>query len=421
MKAGREELMEIIDLWGYSEDAQGSIREILESEDPPPPHLFRYYGPLEGKGKVWQAERLFEETIGTPYALAVNSGTSALMSAVAACGIGPGDEVLVPGYTFFASASVIVASRAIPVICEVNDSLNLDPEDMERKITPQTKAAIAVHMKGMPADMEEIMAVAHRHDLIVIEDVAQACGGRYGGRHLGAIGDVGCFSFDFYKVAQSGEGGFVATEDEFLYMRAQSWHDTAACWRPDRYAKERREGELFCGENYRMSEMQGAVALAQIRKLPDYVARLHANKRRIRDRIDLRGGLSLRRQPDPDGDASTSLVMFAPSTEAVEPLIAAMHEHGVGAGGRFDQTVRDWHVYNYWEHILEQKTVTEEGCPFTCPYYQGTLPDYGPEMCPQTLDLLARSVHIGISDTWSAEECDRIADGINRAVEEILG
>ncbi|MGC9320317.1 MAG: DegT/DnrJ/EryC1/StrS family aminotransferase [Armatimonadota bacterium] len=421
MKAGREELMEIIDLWGYSEDAQERIREILESESPPPPHLFRYYGPSDGKGKVWQAERLFEETIGTPYALAVNSGTSALMSAVAACGIGPGDEVLVPGYTFFASASVIVASRAIPVICEVNDSLNLDPEDMERKVTPQTKAAIAVHMKGMPADMDEIMAVARRHDLMVIEDVAQACGGEYHGRHLGTIGDMGCFSFDFYKVAQSGEGGFVVTEDEFLNMRAQSWHDTAACWRPDRYARERREGELFCGENYRMSEMQGAVALAQIRKLPGYVADLRRNKRRIRERIELRGGLSLRRQPDPDGDASTSLVTFAPSADQVEPLIAAMQEHGVGAGGRFDQTVRDWHVYNFWEHILEQKTVTEEGCPFTCPYYEGTLPDYGPEMCPRTLDLLARSVHIGIADTWSEEECDRIAEGINAAVAQVLG
>ncbi len=279
MRAGREELMEIIDLWGYSGEAQQQILAILESESPPPPHLFRYYGPLEGKGKVWQAERLFEETIGTKHALAVNSGTSALMSALAAAAVGPGDEVIVPGYTFFASASVVVASRAIPVITEVNDSLNLDPEDVRRRLTPQTKAIIAVHMKGMPADMDEIMAIAAEHDLIVIEDVAQACGGSYRGRMLGTIGDLGCFSFDFYKVAQSGEGGFVATDDEFLNMRAQSWHDTAACWRPDRYAAERREGELFCGENYRMSEMQGAVALAQLRKLEGYVSRLQAASR----------------------------------------------------------------------------------------------------------------------------------------------
>ncbi|MGD9497927.1 MAG: DegT/DnrJ/EryC1/StrS family aminotransferase [Armatimonadota bacterium] len=421
MKAGREELMEIIDLWGYSDEAQGKILAILESESPPPPHLFRYYGPLEGKGKVWQAERLFEQTIGTKYALAVNSGTSALMSALAAAAIGPGDEVIVPGYTFFASASVVVASRAIPVICEVNDSLNLDPDDVLRRLTPQTRAIIVVHMKGMPADMDRIMAIAREHDLIVIEDVAQACGGSFGGKKLGTIGDLGCFSFDFYKIAQSGEGGFVATDDEFLNMRAQSWHDTAACWRPDRYAAERREGELFCGENYRMSEMQGAVALAQIRKLEGYVSRLQAAKRKVRDRIVQRDGFSLRRQPDPAGDASTALVMFGPTPEGAMEIMAAMRERGVSAGGRFDQTVRDWHVYNFWEHILEQKTVTEEGCPFTCPYYQGTLPEYGPEMCPNTLDLLGRSIHLGVSEDWSDEEAARIADAINGAVEEVLG
>lgn len=421
MKAGREELMEIVDLWGYSKDAQEKILAILESEDVPPPHLFRYYGPNEGRGKVWQAERLFEETIGTKYALAVNSGTSALMSAVAAAGIGPGMEVIVPAYTFFASASIIVASRAIPVIAEIDDSLNLDADDVERKITPQTRAIVAVHMKGMPAQMDRIMQIAREHDLIVIEDVAQACGGSFGGEKLGTIGDLGCFSFDFYKIAQSGEGGFVATADEFLNMRAQSWHDTAACWRPDRYAAERREGELFCGENYRMSEMQGAVALAQIRKLPGYVARLQAAKKKVRDRIVERDGFTLRRQPDPEGDASTALVMFAPDAETGSAIVEAARERGVGLGGRFDQTVRDWHVFNFWEHILEQKTVTEEGCPFTCPYYEGTLPDYGPEMCPQTLDYLGRSLHMGVSEHWTDEDAERIAGAVNEAVEEVLG
>ncbi len=421
MKAGREELMEIVDLWGYSKDAQEKILAILESEDVPPPHLFRYYGPNEGHGKVWQAERLFEETLGTPYALAVNSGTSALMSAAAAAGIGPGMEVIVPGYTFFASASIIVASRAIPVIAEIDDSLNLDADDVERKITAQTGAIVVVHMKGMPAQMDRIMEIARKHDLIVIEDVAQACGGSFGGKKLGTIGDLGCFSFDFYKIAQSGEGGFVTTADEFLNMRAQSWHDTAACWRPNRYEAERREGELFCGENYRMSEMQGAVALAQIRKLNDYVARLQAAKKRVRDRIVERDGFTLRRQPDPAGDASTALVMFGPDAETSLAIMAAMREHGVAAGGRFDQTVRDWHVYNFWEHILEQKTVTEEGCPFTCPYYEGTLPEYGPEMCPNTLDYLSRSMHMGVSENWTDEDAEKIAGGINAAVDEVLG
>ena len=329
-------------------------------------------------------------------------------------------HVIVPGYTFFASASIIVASRAIPVIAEIDDSLNLDADDVERRITPQTGAIVVVHIKGMPAQMDRIMEIARKHDLIVIEDVAQACGGSFGGEKLGTIGDLGCFSFDFYKIAQSGEGGFVTTADEFLNMRAQSWHDTAACWRPNRYEAERREGELFCGENYRMSEMSGAVALAQIRKLNDYVARLQAVKKRVRDRIVERDGFTLRRQPDPAGDASTALVMFGPDPDTALAIMAAMREHGVGAGGRFDQTVRDWHVYNFWEHILEQKTVTEEGCPFTCPYYEGTLPEYGPEMCPNTLDYLSRSMHMGVSEDWTDEDAEKIAGGINAAVDEVL-
>ena len=160
MQAGREELMEIVDLWGYSKDTQSKVAAILEAEEVPPPHLFRYYGPTDGKGKVYQAEQMFAESLGSQYALAVNSGTSALMSAMVALGVGPGDEVIVPGYTFFASASIVVASRAIPVIAEVNDSLNLDPADVRRKITPQTKAIVVVHMKGNPADMDEIMAIA---------------------------------------------------------------------------------------------------------------------------------------------------------------------------------------------------------------------------------------------------------------------
>ncbi len=419
MKAGREELMEIVDLWGYSKDTQSKVAAILEAEEVPPPHLFRYYG--AAPGKVAQAEELFAQALGGKYALAVNSGTSALMSAMAALGVGPGDEVIVPGYTFFASASIIVASRAIPVIAEVNDSLNLDPADVRRKITPQTKAIIAVHMKGMPADMDEIMEIAREHDLVVVEDTAQACGASFGGKMCGTIGDVGCFSFDFYKTAQSGEGGFVLTDDEFLHMRASSWHDTAACWRPDRYEAERREGELFCGENYRMSEMQGALAIVQIGKLGAYIAGLKAAKKSVRDRLELPAAMSLRRQPDPDGDASTALVMFGPDADTAVALAKAMGERGVGAGGRFSKDVRDWHVFNFWEHILEQKTVTAEGCPFTCPYYKGTLPDYGPEMCPNTLDLLGRSLHIGVSETWSDAEAERIATAINEASAEVCG
>jgi len=190
--------------------------------------------------------------------------------------------------------------------------------------------------------------------------------------------------------------------------------------RLDRYAQERRPGELFCGENYRMSELQGAVALAQIRKLPGYLARMRAVKRAVRDRIELPEGITLRRQPDPAGDTGIALIMFAPTREGASALIGALGERGVGAGGRIDQTVRDWHIYTNWEHILEQKTVTKEGCPFTCPYYEGTLPEYSDQMCPVTTDLLSRSVHVGISPDWDEPRCRTVADAINEAAAAVV-
>ncbi len=418
MQADARELMEIIDLWNYSQETQAQIRALLEAEQPPPPHLFRYYG--ASPGKVAQAEQLWAETLGCKYALAVNSGTSALMSALAANGVGPGMEVLVPGYTFFASASVVVASRAIPVICEINDSRNLDPEDMEKKITPRTRAVIVVHMRGLCADMDPILEVARRHHLAVIEDVAQAAGGTYHGKALGTFGDCGCFSFDFYKITQCGEGGFVTTDDEFLYNRAQSWHDTAACWRPDRFAQERFAGELFCGENYRLSELQGAMALVQMRKLDAYLTALRRNKKLLRDNLALPAGLTLRRQPDPEGDTAIALIMFAPSAEGARVLSEALQAEGVSAGGQFDQTVRDWHCYTHWEHVLQQKSVSPEGCPWSCPFYEGPLPQYSPDMCPRTLDYLSRSVHLGISEHWTEAECLALAEKINRVAASVL-
>jgi 8-amino-3,8-dideoxy-alpha-D-manno-octulosonate transaminase len=411
--------MEIVDLWGYSPEAQAKIQAVLDAEQPAPPHLFRYYG--AGPGKVQQAEDLWAQMLGSKYALAVNSGTSALMASLAALGIGPGMEVLVPGYTFFASASVVVASRAIPVICEVNDSLNLDPEDMARKITPQTKAIIVVHMRGLGADMDPIMALAKERGLAVIEDTAQAAGGTYHGKSLGTFGDCGCFSFDFYKITQCGEGGFVTTDNEMLRDRAASWHDTAACWRPDRYAEERFAGELFCGENYRMSELQGAVALVQMRKLPGYLAALRQNKTLIREHLELPAGMSFRRLPDAAGDTAITLIMFAPSPETAKTISENLQAQGVAAGGIFDQTIRDWHCYTNWDHVLQQKSVSAEGCPWTCPFYEGTLPEYSQDMCPRTVDYLSRSIHLAISETWTEAECLVIADKINQVTAQVVG
>ena len=412
-KIGADEFMALAQLWGYDGATLEKIHAVVRQQrDLPSPHLARYYNPRPST--VDELEHHARGLFGSKHALAVNSGTSALNSAYVACGIGPGDEVIVPGYTFFATAAAVVTARAIPVIAEVDDSLTLDPADVERKITPQTKAIVPVHMAGCCANMDAIMAIARKRNLRVIEDNAQACGGSYHGRMLGTIGDMGCFSLSSFKITGAGEAGLVLTDDEWLFIRAQNQHDTAACWRPERYAKERRPGELFCGQNYRLSELEGAVNLVQLKKTRAQAGRWNRNMRRIAERLGEFRQTRLRRSNDPLGDVGYCLVLLAGSPDAASELGAALKAEGVPADGRGNKVSRDWHIYAFWEHILEQKTATPEKCPFSCAYYKGTPPKYSPDMCPRTLDVVSRAVSIRIGQWWTENDCDKVADAINK-------
>lgn len=417
-KLGRDELWELIDLWEFSPGNKRRLREILES-DPniEGPHLFRYYNPKPSR--VAAAEEAMRALIGTKYCLAVNSCTSALIASYRALGIGTGDEVIVPAYTFFASAAGVVASNGIPVIVEVDDSLNLDPAAAERALTRRTKAMVAVHMRGAPAQMDALSDLAERKGLPLVEDVAQSAGGSFRGKRLGSLGTLGCFSFDHYKVLSSGEGGFVTTDDEWLYTRAQSWHDTAACWRPDRFARERREGELFAGENYRMSELQGAVAIAQIRKTDAMLAGYRRARDLILAGLDKFPGLNFRRLTDANGDTAICLIMFLPTADLTRRAIEELHAEGVPAGGVYDSKVRDWHIYTFWEHVMEKKSVAADGLPWSA-VSASELPKYSRDMCPRTLDLLGRSIHIEINHNYREEECQAIARGINKVFHRLL-
>ncbi len=407
----------MLDLWQFAPETKRQITELVNSDRQlQGPHLFRYYNPRPSK--VAAAERAMSGLIGTQHCLAVNSCTSALICAYRALGIGAGDEVIVPAYTFFATSATVVATNAMPVIVEVDDTLCLDPAAAERAITKRTKAIVPVHMRGAPAQMDAILDLARRKGLPVVEDVAQSGGGSFQGKRLGSLGTLGCFSFDYYKVHASGEGGFVTTDDEWLYTRAQSWHDTAACWRPDRFGRERQEGELFCGENYRMSELQGAVALAQIRKTDVMLAGYRRAYRRIKEAIEGATGLSFRRVPDVSGDTCICLILFLKDADATRKAMHAMQAQGVPAGGIYDQKVRDWHIYAYWEHVLEKKHVAPDGLPWSA-VPASELPRYVKDMCPRTLDLLSRAIMIDIHWQYSDEDCDSIALGINRALQEV--
>ena len=368
------------------EEEKRELLEVIEGG-----YLFRY-GSEDNpafKAKVYRLEQEVAKLSGVRYAVATNSGTSALLVALCGLGVGPGDEVIVPGYTFIASISSVVYARAIPVLAEIDRTFNLDPEDVRRKITPRTKAIMAVHMLGNPARLDELKAIAEEHGLLLIEDCAQAFGASYHGKPIGSIGHAGCFSFNIFKTITSGDGGMVITDDEEAYHRFFAFHDQGH--KPLRKGVEVGERPLI-GLDFRMTELQAAVLLAQLRKLEVILSHLRENKRRFKEGISDIPGLEFREVTDPRGECATILTVIFPDAETAHKVAEELGTRVVAGSG--------WHVYSNMEQILNKLTVTPEGCPFTCPYYRGGEVRYWKGMLPQTDDLLSRSINIsiGVSD-----------------------
>jgi len=368
------------------EEEKRELLEVLEAG-----YLFRYGSPDDPafKAKVYKLEQEVARLVGVRHAVAVNSGTTALLVALAGLGVGPGDEVIVPGYTFIASMSSIIYARAIPILAEIDRTFNLDPADVRRKITPRTKAIMAVHMLGNPARLDELKAIADEHNLLLIEDCAQAFGASYKGRRVGSIGHAGTYSFNIFKTITAGDGGMVVTDDEAAYRRFFGFHDQGHS--PLRMGVEvgRRP---FVGLDFRMTEIAAAILLAQLRKLDVILSHLRANKRRFKEAIADLPGLEFREITDPEGECATLLTVILPSEEIARRIAAELGTKVVADSG--------WHVYSNMEQILEKRTITPEGCPFTCPYYKGGEVKYWKGMLPQTDDLLSRAINIsiGVSD-----------------------
>ena len=364
------------------EEEKKELLEVLEAG-----YLYRYGGAADRgfKAKVVAFEEEVAKLVGLPYAVAMNAGTSALLVALIGLGVGPGDEVIVPGYTFIASISSIIYARAVPILAEVDRTLNLDPADVERKITPRTKAIMCVHMLGNPARLDELKAIADKHKLLLIEDCCQAFGASYKGRAVGSIGDVGAYSFNVYKTITAGEGGMLVTRDEPAYRRFFGLHDQGHS--PLRTGVEigRR---AFVGLDFRMTELSAAVLLAQLRKLGTIRERLHRNKQRFKQAIADLAGLEFRELTDPQGECAMLLTVFLPSEEIARKLANDLGTRVVADSG--------WHYYGNMEQILEKRTPIAEGCPFRCPLYTGPEPKYWKGMLPQTDALVARAINIGI-------------------------
>jgi len=299
--------------------------------------------------KVREFEEAFAAAMGVPHALAVTSGTAALRVALAALGIGPGDEVIVQSFTFVATVEAVIEAGATPVCAEIDATFNLDPDDLRSRIGKRTRAVIAVHMLGTPARLPEIQALCRKHNLVLIEDAAWGCGGSLGGRPLGTWGEIGTFSFDFAKTMTTGEGGMIVFSDKACYERAAAWHDHGHENNPavPRW-EDTRSGSGF---NFRMMELQGAVGLAQLRKLSGVIASQRANRDRLWAAIRDLPGIELRASPETARDSADALVFTVANKEIALRCRSELLARGVSTKILPEATT--WHFAGAWNHMPE--------------------------------------------------------------------
>ena len=416
-KISHEEFLEIADTWGYSQETISQIRHLIERDDlGVGPFLVRY----KPQSKVSQLESQAAALFDVKHVLAVTSGTAALHTAYVAADVGCGDEVIVPGYTFAATAMTVVVARGIPIWCDIDESMTIDPVDLERKITRRTKAIAPVHMNGYVCNMDSIMEIAKKHNIQVIEDCAQACGASFRGRRVGTIGNLGCFSVSAYKTTGGGEGGMVVMDSDDLYARAQQWSEGGGLWRPIRCEKPRWDGELFCGLNYRMSELEGTVLLVQFQKMEAQLNRWRTNKRRIMRALVLYKELKPQIIHDIDGEMGHTIGFFPENSRESELVVAALRAEGIVCGTRGENPSSDWHYYQHMDMILQKLPATSDRCPWDCPKVDEAMAvEYSPDMCPRTVDLTDRHVNVHVDQWWTERDCEQVAAALTKVFDTL--
>jgi 8-amino-3,8-dideoxy-alpha-D-manno-octulosonate transaminase len=372
--------------------------------------LFRYYG-LKKPKHVARLERIARDYYGTRYALAVNSGTGALCTAMTALGIGPGCEVIVPAFFWVATVGAVVNANAIPVLCEVDDSFGMDPRDLEKKITPRTKLIVPVHMAGTPCDMKAIMSVAKKHRVPVLEDCAQANGASFGGRKVGTFGALGLFSLQWNKNVTAGEGGLLVTDDEQLYERCVAAHDLGIPWVNDAPCET---GTVTWGGGRRMNELTGAVAAVQLKKLPGIVQHMRGAKSRIKALLAGTPGLGFRRLNDEAGDAGPFLVLVLENQAHATRVADRMKAAGLATAVRLADY--GMHIYYNVPQLAAKVPLSSAGNPWSLLQNRHSRCNYRKGTCPQSDDLFARSVILPIPSRLTRAQENAAAEIIKSAL-----
>jgi 8-amino-3,8-dideoxy-alpha-D-manno-octulosonate transaminase len=396
----------------YDQEERRELIEVLDRRSP-----FRWWG-IDPKGgrpeKCMKFEKEFAEHQNTKYSVAVTSGTTALMTAMAALEVGPGDEVILPAWTWYACYDAILFAGALPVFAEVDDSMNLDAKDIEHRITPRTKVIMAVHILGAPADMDAILPIARKYKLKVLEDCAQSVGVKYKGRPVGSIGDCGIYSFQVNKTISPGEGGAVVMSDPYIFERAARFHDVGTL--RDGHAKvlgQPARMKLFAGAQYRMSEFTAAVMRAQLRKLDHIVGDFQDKTTRITKGIEDLPGIQFRKKNDEGGGLGNWVFFRTSGKEQRDQFIKAMRAENVNAepmGGSVILPIE--------AHIEAKHTLQPNWPSFSTP--EGKAIQYGAASCPQTIDVWNRYVGVPMDPKFSDQDVADIIAAVRKVYPAVM-
>jgi 8-amino-3,8-dideoxy-alpha-D-manno-octulosonate transaminase len=390
----------------FGDEERKEVSDVLETGI-----LFRYGHDSQRNG-IWKArtfEQEFSSYLGIKHTLFCASGTAADSLSIACCGIGYGDEVIVPPYTFIAPIEAVLLAGAVPVFAEIDETLCLSPEGIENVITPRTKAVLLTQVFGSMARMDEILAVCEKHNLILIEDAAPALGGSYKGKMLGNFGKMSAFSFDYYKIITAGEGGAVATNDDSLYEMAHRYSDHGH----DHIGNVRgAEQHPILGYNFRGSELGAAVVLAQLRKLPYMIGKQKAHQKVLKNVLLEFPEIRLRHVPDEEGDSATFLSFLLPDAGKAVKVFDQFQKDGLSASYWYKN---NFHYHRQWGHLKEMKSI------FNLPVMNiNTAPDYKNMELPKSDAIMQRLMMTQIMVTWSEEELYNLVAKMRSALKNAL-
>lgn len=394
----------------YGEEEVEAAVKVLRAQSP-----FRHYG-VNLQHQVDEFEKGMCEFLENKYSLAVASGSTAITVALAALGVGPGTEVILPALMWVSDVNSVILLRAVPVLCEVNDTWNMDPWHLEKCITPRTKAIVAVHMGGSAADMDAICKVAKKYNIPVLEDCSQAAGCTIKGRQVGSFGDIATFSLQYNKNFTTGEGGMISTNNENLYRACTCFQDVGFERDTNGISKPLNSPFESFGIGCRMDEIRGAVGLAQLRKLPTICNLMRGHQQKIKSQLSDIKGIKWRKLVDPDGDSGASLGWIHEDAETAKKFKAAMNAEGIPV----NTPPGGIHQYRYMTNLMSKTPFTTAGCPWSCTFNKDSNMNYSPDMLPQSNDILDRSLVLSMPPIMTEEDENDVVKAFRKVVDILL-